>query len=57
MCSRLDHQFGLIINALKKKGIFEDSAIFLFSDHGDYTGDYCLVEKTQNTCYKERLCL
>ncbi|RPJ45741.1 MAG: DUF4976 domain-containing protein, partial [Chloroflexi bacterium] len=24
-------------------------AVFLFSDHGDFTGDYGLVEKTQNT--------
>ena len=26
-----------------------NGAIFLFSDHGDFTGDYGLVEKTQNT--------
>jgi arylsulfatase A-like enzyme len=49
MCSRVDHQFGLIIEALKAAGMYDDSAIFLFSDHGDYTGDYGIVEKTQNT--------
>ncbi|MHA2179909.1 MAG: sulfatase-like hydrolase/transferase [Promethearchaeota archaeon] len=49
MCSRLDHQFGLIIEALKKRNYYDDSGIFLFSDHGDFTGDYGLVEKTQNT--------
>ena len=49
MCSRVDHQFGLVIDALKKKGIYDDSAIFMFADHGDFTGDYGLVEKTQNT--------
>jgi arylsulfatase A-like enzyme len=49
MCSRLDHQFGLILQALRRKGIYDDTAIFLFSDHGDFTGDYGLVEKTQNT--------
>lgn len=49
MCARLDHQFGLLTDALKKAGIYEDSAIFVFSDHGDYTGDYGIVEKTQNT--------
>jgi len=49
MCSRLDHQFGLLLEALKSKGIYEDTAIFLFADHGDFTGDYGLVEKTQNT--------
>ncbi|MFX0077325.1 MAG: sulfatase-like hydrolase/transferase, partial [Candidatus Hermodarchaeota archaeon] len=49
MCSRLDYQFGLIIDVLKKKDYYDNSAIFFFSDHGDFTGDYGLVEKTQNT--------
>lgn len=49
MCARIDYQFGLIIDELKKANIFDDSAIFFFSDHGDFTGDYGLVEKTQNT--------
>ncbi|MHA2283175.1 MAG: sulfatase-like hydrolase/transferase [Promethearchaeota archaeon] len=49
MCARLDHQFGLLIEELKKRNFYNDSAIFLFSDHGDFTGDYGLVEKTQNT--------
>jgi arylsulfatase A-like enzyme len=49
MCSRLDYQFGLIVEELQNKGYYEDSAIFFFSDHGDFTGDYGIVEKTQNT--------
>jgi arylsulfatase A-like enzyme len=49
MCARVDHQVGLLVEALKQAGIYDDSAIFLFSDHGDFTGDYGLVEKTQNT--------
>lgn len=49
MCARLDHQFGLLTEALKQSGWYDDSAVFLFSDHGDYTGDYGIVEKTQNT--------
>jgi arylsulfatase A-like enzyme len=49
MCSRLDHQFGRLTDALKEAGVYDDSAIFLFSDHGDFTGDYGIVEKTQNT--------
>ncbi|WEG11205.1 sulfatase-like hydrolase/transferase [Pullulanibacillus sp. KACC 23026] len=49
MCARVDHQFGLIVKALKETGIYEETAIFFFSDHGDFTGDYGLVEKTQNT--------
>lgn len=49
MCARVDHQFGMLLAALKEKEIYDDSAIFFFSDHGDFTGDYGLVEKTQNT--------
>jgi arylsulfatase A-like enzyme len=49
MCARLDHQFGMIVEALKDKSFYDETAIFMFSDHGDFTGDYGLVEKTQNT--------
>lgn len=49
MCARVDHQFGLLLDALREAGIYDDTAVFLFSDHGDFTGDYGLVEKTQNT--------
>jgi len=49
MCARTDHQFGLLVEALREAGMYADSAIFVFSDHGDFTGDYGLVEKTQNT--------
>jgi arylsulfatase A-like enzyme len=49
MCSRVDHQVGLVIDALREAGLYDDTAFFLFSDHGDFTGDYGLVEKTQNT--------
>ncbi|OXT08448.1 arylsulfatase [Thermoanaerobacterium thermosaccharolyticum] len=49
MVSRLDYQFGLIVKALKDKNLYDDTSIFVFSDHGDYTGDYGIVEKSQNT--------
>ena len=49
MCSRVDHQLGLLVDALKEREFYDDSALFVFSDHGDFTGDYGLVEKTQNT--------
>jgi len=29
--------------------LYDDTAVFFFSDHGDFTGDYGLVEKTFNT--------
>ncbi|MGG1518653.1 sulfatase-like hydrolase/transferase [Paenibacillus oryzisoli] len=49
MCARVDYQFGLLMEALKQAGIYDDTAVFFFSDHGDFTGDYGLVEKNQNT--------
>lgn len=54
MCSKVDNMTGIILDALKEKGFYDNSAIFFFSDHGDYTGDYNLVEKTQN-CFEECL--
>jgi arylsulfatase A-like enzyme len=49
MCARVDHQLGLLLQALREAGLYNDTAVFCFSDHGDFTGDYGLVEKTQNT--------
>ena len=49
MCARIDYQFGLLKQLLIAKGIYDNTAIFFLSDHGDFTGDYGLVEKTQNT--------
>ena len=48
MCMKVDEQFGRIIRALKESGRYDNAAIFFFSDHGDYTGDYDLPEKNQN---------
>jgi arylsulfatase A-like enzyme len=47
MCARVDAQFGLVLDALKSTGAYDDTAVFFFSDHGDFTGDYDLVEKAQ----------
>ena len=49
MCARVDYQFGLLLQALRDAGIYDDTLIVMFSDHGDFTGDYGIVEKTQNT--------
>lgn len=49
MCARLDHLFGDMIAALKDLGFYDDTALVFFADHGDFVGDYGLVEKTQNT--------
>lgn len=49
MVSRLDSHFGMIVDKLKEKNLYDDTNIIFFSDHGDYTGDYGIVEKAQNT--------
>jgi arylsulfatase A-like enzyme len=49
MCMKVDNQFGRLCQTLKDEGIYDDTAIFFFSDHGDFTGDYGIVEKNQNT--------
>ena len=49
MCARVDHQLGMILQALKETGHYDQTALFFFADHGDFCGDYGLVEKTQNT--------
>ena len=49
MCSKVDNQFRRLVEALKEEGIYDDCAIFFLSDHGDFAGDYGLVEKAQNS--------
>lgn len=49
MCARVDHQFGLVLQALRDAGLYDDTGVLCFPDHGDFTGDYGLVEKTKNT--------
>jgi arylsulfatase A-like enzyme len=49
MCARVDAQFGMVVDALKDAEKYADTAIFFFSDHGEFAGNYGLVEKTQNT--------
>ena len=47
-CRKVDDMVFRIIEALKSADMYDDSAIFIMSDHGDFTGDYGLVEKSQN---------
>jgi len=48
MCARVDAQAGMVLQALRDSGLYDETAFFFFSDHGDYAGDYDLVEKAQN---------
>lgn len=46
MCTKIDTLFGQVVDALKAKGIYDDTLIIFMSDHGDFAGDYSLPEKT-----------
>jgi arylsulfatase A-like enzyme len=48
MTGYMDFLFGLLLDALTESGLEEETAVFFFSDHGDYAGDYGLVEKWPN---------
>ncbi len=49
MAAKVDDQFQRLCNALREAGEYDNSAIFFFSDHGDFTGDYGIAEKAQNS--------
>lgn len=40
-----DWLMGELMETLERTGHAKDTALFLLSDHGDYTGDYGLIEK------------
>ena len=48
-CSKVDAMIRMVCETLKEVGMYDDSAIFILSDHGDFCGDYGLPEKAQNT--------
>ncbi len=54
MTAKWDSQLGQVCEKLKEHGFYDDTSIFVFSDHGDYTGDYDIVEKLQN-CFEDDL--
>ena len=54
MTAKWDSQLGEVTAKLKELGYYDDTSIFVFSDHGDYTGDYDIVEKVQN-CFEDDL--
>ena len=54
MVAKWDSQLGQVVDKLKENGFYDDTSIFCFSDHGDYTGDYDIVEKLQN-CFENDL--
>lgn len=49
MVANFDEQLGRLVDKLRERGIYDDTTLFVFSDHGEYAGDYGVVEKAQNT--------
>ena len=45
MVSRLDDQLGRVSAALEGAGLAERTLVCFYTDHGEYLGDYALVEK------------
>lgn len=54
MVAKVDDQVGRLVDCLKEQNIYDNTIILFFSDHGDYTTDYGIVEKAQN-CFPEVL--
>ncbi len=47
MVSLTDQYVGEILNALRQSGAYDNTMVVFLSDHGDYTGDYGLSEKSE----------
>jgi len=45
MTSRVDWQFGRVVDAVDRAGALDDTVFVVFTDHGEYLGDFGLVEK------------
>lgn len=48
MTGFVDHMLGQVLETLEETGLAESTTVSFFSDHGDYAGDYGLVEKWPN---------
>ncbi|MFJ2776279.1 sulfatase-like hydrolase/transferase [Kitasatospora sp. NPDC087315] len=45
MVSRLDHHLGRVMSAVERAGAADRTVTLFFADHGEYLGDYGLIEK------------
>jgi choline-sulfatase len=50
MTGYLDYLLGIFLETLEETGYAHETTVFFFSDHGDYAGDYGLVEKWPSAC-------
>lgn len=45
MISRVDEQVGQVVAAIDAEDLWDDSVVIFTADHGDYAGQYGLIEK------------
>jgi arylsulfatase A-like enzyme len=45
MITRLDDQFGKVVEQLERLELWKDTVTMFFTDHGEYLGDHGLIEK------------
>lgn len=45
MITRLDDQFGRVVQKVRDIGAWDKTITMFFTDHGEYLGDYGLIEK------------
>ncbi|NJN82178.1 MAG: sulfatase-like hydrolase/transferase [Caldilineaceae bacterium] len=50
MTGFVDHLLGQLLNELDAAGLADSTTVTVTSDHGDYAGDYGLVEKWPSAC-------
>lgn len=55
MVSQFDSYYGRLSAVLEASGLARDTDVLVWSDHGDYTGDYSIAEKVQN-CFEDPVC-
>lgn len=48
MVARTDDIVTGVVDGLRERGLYDDTAVVFTADHGDFAGDYGLPEKAQN---------
>ncbi len=50
--ANLDEQIGVLLDALRERGLYDDTIVVLTADHGEYFGEHHLVEHSKDV-YEE----
>ncbi len=54
MVSYVDWMLGRLLDALDESGLADETTVIVSSDHGDFAGDYGLVEK-HHSCFRDAM--